>query len=128
LPLRFSISRLLYRLVTLAVFGAAVHICIILLMPYVSQGSAWVRLADKTTINRLAILPRGPETPGPLAFMAPDVRYAVCRYDLSSGPLQLRSPLPDDLCFTQLFGELHPMAIRMFVQRRHQLAGMADHP
>ena len=72
-------------------------------MPYVSQGDAWGRLLDKTKLNELAILPGVDSKNRPMAFMAPDVRYATCRYDLSDGPLQLRSPLPNDLWSIALY-------------------------
>jgi len=98
-----SLPRLLFGLMTLMVFGAAVHICIILLMPYFSQGDAWGRLENVSRINELAILPGVEATNRPIAFMAPDVRYAACRYDLANGPLQLRSPLPNDLWSIALY-------------------------
>ncbi len=103
MPLNFSFSRLLFRLATLAVFGAAIHICIILIMPYVSKGDAWKRLENSASINQLAVLPDGSSQTRPFAFMAPDVRYAACRYDLTEGPLQLRSPLPNDLWTIALY-------------------------
>ena len=72
-------------------------------MPYVSQGDAWGRLKDHTKVNELAILPGIEGKNRPIAFMAPDVRYATCRYDLSNGPLQLRAPLPNDLWSIALY-------------------------
>ena len=72
-------------------------------MPYVSQGDAWGRLEEKTKINELSVLPGVESQTRPMAFMAPDVRYATCRYDLSEGPLQLRSPLPNDLWSIALY-------------------------
>ena len=103
MPLNFSISRLIFRLITLAVFGAVIHICIILTMPYVSKGDAWGRLETTSKINELAILPDASSPNRPFAFMAPDVLYATCRYDLTDGPLQLRSPLPNDLWSIALY-------------------------
>lgn len=101
--MKFSLSSLLFKLATLAVFGAAVHICIILFMPHVAQGDAWGRLSGTGKINELAILPDVSSPNRPLTFMAPDVRYAACRYDLSEGPLQLRAPLPNDLWSIALY-------------------------
>ena len=103
MPLNFSFSRLLFRLATLAVFGAAIHICIILIMPYVSKGDAWNRLEEMAKINELAVLPDAASQYRPFAFMAPDVHYAACRYDLTDGPLQLRSPLPNNLWSIALY-------------------------
>lgn len=105
MSLNIPISQLLFRIATLIVFGAAVHICIILIMPYVSKGNAWSRLEDSTKLNELAILAPSTQSPSPIAFMAPDVRYAICRYDLSKGPLQLRAPLPNDLWSIALYSQ-----------------------
>ena len=100
---KISISKLAFNIAKLAVFGSAVHLCIILAMPYVSQGDAWARLEDTARLNELVQLP-GIDSPSrPIAFMAPDVCYAACRYDLSNGPLQLRSPLPNDLWSIALY-------------------------
>ena len=76
-------------------------------MPYVSKGNAWSKLEESTRLNELAILPPTGEGEGsrPIAFMAPDVRYAVCRYDLTNGPLQLRAPLPNDLWTIALYSK-----------------------
>jgi uncharacterized membrane protein len=105
-----SASSLFFRLLTMIVFGAAIHICIILLLPHYSQGDAWSRLENISRPNQLAILPSagaGKTSPDsrrePLAFMAPDVRYAICRYDLSEGPLQLVAPMPDALWSIALY-------------------------
>ena len=105
MSLNIPISQLLFKITTLIVFGAAVHICIILIMPYVSKGNAWSRLEDSTKLNELAILTQTADAPTPIAFMAPDVRYAICRYDLSNGPLQLRAPLPNDLWSIALYSK-----------------------
>ena len=103
MPLNISISNLLFKAMTLMVFGAAVHICIILFLPYMAQGDAWSRLKDTVKINELALLPNAGSGKQPIAFMAPDVRYAACRFDLSNGPLQLRSPLPNELWSVALY-------------------------
>lgn len=105
MSLNIPFSQLLFKISTLIVFGAAVHICIILIMPYVSRGNAWSRLEDSTKLNELAILTPAANIPSPIAFMAPDVRYAICRYDLSNGPLQLRAPLPNDLWSIALYSK-----------------------
>lgn len=103
MPLNISIPQLIFKTITLLVFGAAIHICIILFMPYVAMGDAWGRLEETAKLNELAILPSAGDHPRPIAFMAPDVRYAACRYDLSNGPLQLRSPLPNELWSIALY-------------------------
>ncbi len=72
-------------------------------MPYVSKGDAWGRLERTSKINQLTILPDASSSHRPFAFMAPDVLYAACRYELTDGPLQFRSPLPNDLWSIALY-------------------------
>lgn len=103
MPIKFSISSLLFKVATLGVFGAAVHICIILFLPFLAQGDAWGRLENMSKVNEMTLLPGSDSKQRSIAFMAPDVRYAACRYDLSNGPLQLRAPLPNDLWSIALY-------------------------
>jgi uncharacterized membrane protein len=48
-----------------------------------------------------------PAVPGPhvLPMMAPDVRYAFCRYDLTGGPVRLTAPVTDELLLIALYSE-----------------------
>jgi uncharacterized membrane protein len=93
----------LHGVVTLLVFAAVTHICIVLLMPYLSYGNAWSRLEQFVPINRLAVLEGSDTGTPPLPFMAPDVRYAACRYDLTGGPLELHTQLPSELWSIALY-------------------------
>lgn len=101
--MNFSFSRLLHTLATLLVFAAAVHICIVLFMPHLSYGNAWSRLEQYVPVNKLELLTLSDSSPPPLPFMAPDVRYATCRYDLTEGPVQLHTPLPSDIWSIALY-------------------------
>jgi uncharacterized membrane protein len=38
-----------------------------------------------------------------MPMMASDVRYALCRYDLSAGPVRLKAPIADDLWMIALY-------------------------
>ena len=102
----FSFTRMIYLLTTLLVFAAAVHISIILLMPYLSLGNAYSRLEPIASINKLSILTAGEKHVEPLPFMAPDILYAACRYDISEGPLELRTPIPNDLWSIAVYNRL----------------------
>ncbi len=73
-----------------------IHVLAVLGMPYVAPRSAWERLSALSNTNEMLILPAAvPEHQG-LPLMAPDVRYAVCRYDISAGPVRLSTQLLDD--------------------------------
>lgn len=72
-----------------------IHICATFAMPSLVASGAFRQFAATLPANRLDLLP--PITPSsqPLPFMAPDARYAVCRYDTSIGPVTATITLPD---------------------------------
>src|SRR3990172_448006 len=79
------------------VLAGLIHIVAVLTLPFLAPKNAWARLVPLGPANTMIQLP--PARPGEqgLPMMAPDVRYAFCRYDLSGGPVRLRAPVPDDL-------------------------------
>lgn len=90
-------SGLLNRLhvLGLAVVAAAiVHILATLSAPQLSGVSPFARLSPIAPLHTFAVL--GPVTPQsqPLPFLAPDMRYAICRYDTSKGPVAVTATLP----------------------------------
>jgi uncharacterized membrane protein len=79
-----------------ALFAAAIlHILATLATPYLTPSSGYSRLASDLPENRMTILP--PVTAGaqPLPFLAPDARYAVCRFDTKNGSVDLTAMLPE---------------------------------
>jgi uncharacterized membrane protein len=84
-----------HTFVTAIVLAIVVHILVVLLLPEVSQSSAYRRLAKTLPINKIKILPPvGPDSQ-PLPFMSPDMRYAACRFDLSAGPVAVTANVID---------------------------------
>ncbi len=77
------------------VLGGIVHITTILALPYLASSSAWARLENATPINTLQILPPASPEVQLLPLMAPDVRYALCRYNVTDGPVIVRARLLD---------------------------------
>ena len=100
-----KIKRLMSRLMRLGIFGLAVlvlagnvHLFSILLMPRMAQDNAYGRIAAKAAETKLFM----PEAPDDLLpFEDPATLLAVCRYDLSTGPLRLRGQIGAD--FLMLF-------------------------
>lgn len=84
-------SRALLITVLLA---AILHILATLLAPRIAGGTRSDRLARLAPLHKFAVLP--PVTPQnqPLPFIAPDVRYAMCRYNTGKGPVTVNAPLP----------------------------------
>jgi uncharacterized membrane protein len=81
-------------------FAAGVaHIITVFALPLFSTTSAFERLRPLLPVNTMTALP--PAAPGaatgtsPPPFLSPDMRYAMCRYDLSSGPLLVSAILPE---------------------------------
>ncbi len=82
-----------FWVVAAVITGGVIHIATVLALPYLATDTAWTRLGGALAANRMQVLP--PATPELQAFpfMAPDVRYAACRYDLSEGPVIVRADL-----------------------------------
>jgi uncharacterized membrane protein len=92
LPLPGWLRRLGWRPTTAAVLlGGIVHICATFAAPFFSSGHAYLTVRDKLPVNQMVILP--PQAPGRqiLPFLPPDMLYAMCRYDLSAGPVAVRA-------------------------------------
>lgn len=73
--------------------GGIVHIATVLYLPNTATQNAYARISAITPVNQVVPLPM----PGPekslLPLMDPAFAAAVCRYDLSDGPLKLTSPV-----------------------------------
>jgi uncharacterized membrane protein len=69
--------------------GGIVHLVIVLTLPRTSTQDAYSRLAAIAPINAVTMLPQPTPQKAALPFMDPAFAAAVCRYDLSSGPLKL---------------------------------------
>jgi uncharacterized membrane protein len=84
-----------WRLVGLAFFAVGVlHIVATLAAPTLVISRAYDQLAHDLPLNRMQVLP--PVTPSsqPLPFLAPDARYALCRFDTTDGAVAITARLP----------------------------------
>ena len=84
-----------YTLILAAVTGALIHISATLVVPHFAKASAFQRLSQSLPLNRMRILPAADATSQPLPYLGPDVRLALCHYDLSDGPVGVTAALPD---------------------------------
>jgi uncharacterized membrane protein len=73
--------------------GGIVHIATVIILPRTATQDAYSRLTLIAAINKVTPLPE--PTPGSavMPFMDPAMAVAICRYDLSQGPLKLRVPV-----------------------------------
>jgi uncharacterized membrane protein len=73
--------------------GGIVHLISVLWMPELATQDAYSRLAPITPVNAVSAIP--PPTPeqSALPFLDPAFAIAVCRYDITSGPLKFSVPV-----------------------------------
>jgi uncharacterized membrane protein len=82
--------------------GAIVHLATILLLPRTATRDAYARLQPATEQNKVTLLPQPTAQSMQLPFMDPAFATAVCRYDLSQGPVKLQvqvSPIYTSISF-----------------------------
>jgi uncharacterized membrane protein len=86
--------------------GGILHILVVLGTPRTADDTAMRRVAEVAPVNEAVVLP--PATPETqlAAYMAPDVRYALCRYDISKDPVSVRTPLLEGTWSIALYDEL----------------------
>ncbi len=75
--------------------GGIIHIIAVLAIPYIASTSAYVQLSPILPLNKLMIAPVANARSTLMPFMTPDVRYALCRYDISRGPVRISASLLD---------------------------------
>lgn len=76
-----------------ALLGGIVHLSTVLLLPRTAAEDAYSRLVPLTPVNAVAPLAPPTAAAATMPFMDPAFAVAVCRYDLSNGPLKLNAPL-----------------------------------
>jgi uncharacterized membrane protein len=95
-PTRSAIRWIDWRLLAGAVLlGGIVHICATFVASLSDSGQAYRLLADRLPPNRMTVMPL--QAPGRqlLPFLPPDMLYAMCRYELSGGPVAVTASVLD---------------------------------
>jgi uncharacterized membrane protein len=72
-----------------ALLGGVIHICATFAAPVFGSGHAFQQLRATLPLNKMVVLP--PSTPSGqiLPYLPPDMLYAMCRYELTGGPIAL---------------------------------------
>ncbi len=85
--------RLLFTIIAGVLLGGVVHLVSVLALPRIASQDAYSRLTPITKLNAVTALP--PADPGNtlMPFMDPAFATAICRYDLSGGPIKLAVPV-----------------------------------
>lgn len=79
------------------VLAGLIHVVAVLTLPLLAPRDAQARLAALGPANTMIQLPASAPGRQVMPLMAPDIRYAVCRYDLSKGPVRLKAHIADGL-------------------------------
>jgi uncharacterized membrane protein len=73
--------------------GGIVHLATILALPRTANQDAYARLAPIAPVNAMTPIPAPTPAKAILPFMDPAFAVAVCRYDLSAGPMKFTAPV-----------------------------------
>ena len=73
--------------------GGIVHLATVILLPRTATQDAYARLTPIAPVNTVVALPPPSPEKAIMPFMDPAFASAVCRYDLSQGPLKLSVPV-----------------------------------
>lgn len=87
------IIRWLLWLLAGLILGGVVHLATVLTLPATASRDAYARLAPVAPVNAFTLLPAPQPDQALLPFMDPAFAAAVCRYDLTKGPVKLIAPV-----------------------------------
>jgi uncharacterized membrane protein len=76
-----------------ALLGGIVHLATVIILPRTATQDAYARLERIAPVNKVVPLPASTPDSATMPFMDPAFASAVCRYDLSQGPLKLTVPV-----------------------------------
>jgi uncharacterized membrane protein len=85
--------RLLLTILGGVILGGVVHLVSVLALPRIASLDAYSRLTPLTQVNTVTPLPANDPASAPMPYLDPAFAMAVCRYDLSDGPIKLTVPV-----------------------------------
>jgi len=85
--------RVLFTIIAGVLLGGIVHLVSVLALPRIATNDAYSRLTSITKLNEVTALPLADPNNVTMPFMDPAFALAICRYDLSGGPLKLAVPV-----------------------------------
>ncbi|WGR91353.1 DUF1254 domain-containing protein [Bradyrhizobium sp. ISRA443] len=85
--------RLLLTIIAGVLLGGVVHLVSVLALPSIASQDAYSRLTPMTKLNEVTQLPLADPNNSPMPLMDPAFAVAICRYDLSTGPIKLTVPV-----------------------------------
>ncbi|MBI5262544.1 MAG: DUF1254 domain-containing protein [Bradyrhizobium sp.] len=85
--------RIAFTIIAGVVLGLIVHLVSVLALPRIATQDAYARLMPMTNLTSVTPLPLADPGNSPMPFMDPAFAMAICRYDLSDGPIKLKVPV-----------------------------------
>ena len=85
--------RLAFTILAGVLLGAVVHLVSVLALPKIATQDAYSRLTPMTKLNAVTQLAVAEPGSNIMPYLDPAFAVAICRYDLSSGPLKLTVPV-----------------------------------
>jgi uncharacterized membrane protein len=85
--------RFVFTIVAGVLLGGLVHLVSVLALPRIASQDAYSRLTSMTELNAVTALPLADPGNTLMPYMDPAFATAVCRYDLSGGPIKLAVPV-----------------------------------
>ena len=85
--------RLAFAIIAGVLLGGVVHLVSVLALPRIATQDAYSRLTPMTKLNAVTSLPLADPNTSLMPFMDPAFAMAICRYDLSGGPIKLKVPV-----------------------------------
>lgn len=85
--------RLAFTVIAGVLLGLIVHLVAVLALPRIATQDAYSRLTPMTKLNAVTQLAVADPANAPMPFMDPAFAIAICRYDLSGGPIKLAVPV-----------------------------------
>ena len=85
--------RWLFAIIAGVLLGGVVHLVSVLALPRIASRDAYARLEPLTKLNAVTPLPPADPANTLMPYMDPAFALAICRYDLSSGPIKLAVPV-----------------------------------
>ena len=85
--------RVLLTILAGVLLGGVVHLVSVLALPRIASEDAYSRLTPITKLNAVTQLPVADPSDTLMPYLDPALAVAVCRYDLSTGPIKLSVPV-----------------------------------
>jgi uncharacterized membrane protein len=87
------VIRLVFTIIAGVLLGGVVHLVSVLALPKIATQDAYSRLTPMSKLNAVTQLPAAEPGNNVMPYLDPAFAVAVCRYDLSGGPLKLTVPV-----------------------------------